>query len=46
MELSQLKGLAQEVSDTLMLLVMTGLTLGGYLGLALLVIRALGAVGS
>lgn len=45
----QVTGLWREVSDTIMLLLMAGVTLGGYLGLAFVLIhaiRAIGAVGS
>ncbi|MGH9198841.1 MAG: hypothetical protein ACRD1T_24325 [Acidimicrobiia bacterium] len=45
----QVSSLLREVSDTLMLLIMAGLTLAGYVGLALILvgaIRALGAGGS
>lgn len=40
MDLSQSRSLFRELSDSVILLVMTGVSLGGYVGLALILVRA------
>lgn len=40
MDASSVRSLLREVSDTIVLLLMTGLVLGGYLGIALFVVGA------